>query len=63
MGPPIKKGKILGIVQPTYGCSGKRSGRVSWSKPIKNHLGSPIKVFRPNYCFSETSENLPDDEQ
>ena len=48
----IKKWKFHGVVQYTYGCSGKRNGRVSWRKPIKNHLGSLVKVSRRNYCSS-----------
>ena len=52
IGNPIKKWKFHGVVQYTYGCSGKRNGQVSWRTPIKNCLGSLVKVCRLNYCSS-----------
>ena len=63
MKPPITKGKSHGVVQPTYGCSGKRNGQVGCRKSIKNPLGSLFKVFRQHYCMEATSESLPADKQ
>ena len=55
----IKKGKLYGIIQPTYGCSGKRNGRESWRKLIKNPLRSLIKAPRQNNSLSANSEGPP----
>ena len=49
--PIIKELTFHGIVKPTFGCLGKRNGRVSWRKLIKNPQWSPIQASRQHFVF------------
>ena len=59
----IEKWKFHSFIQPSYGCSGKRTGKVSWRKQIKNPLGSIGKVSCQNYFLSVTTESPPAEKQ